>query len=106
MIVNPQSSHRVIGSRIDAHGNFVGILTGNPVVDIEKVAVLLANCIESQPVNRIGKVQVHALSVRPHTASFIAYFLCVSRGDVAGYEVAKTRITVLEVVVALTLGDV
>ncbi len=87
-------------------GTCVGILTGNPLVDIEQIAVLLANCFEAEPVNRIRKVQVHTLTVRPNAASFIAYFLRISRRDIAGYEVAETRVAVLEVVIALVFGNV
>src|ERR1700747_3206771 len=90
---------------IDPHWYRVGVFSRNPFVNLEQVSVLLANCLQAEPVNRIGKVQIDSLTMRAHTSTFIAYFLRIARSDIAGYKVAKTWITVFEIVIALTFRN-
>src|ERR1700730_1431920 len=106
MIINPQSAHRVMGSWIDPHRHRVCIFSGNSLIDVEQIAVLLTNRFEAEPVDRIRKVQVHALAVRTHAASLVAYFLRIPRRDVSGNQVAEAWVTILEVVVTLSFGDI
>ena len=41
VVIDPESSHRVVRRRVDAHRRLVGILTGDALVHLEQVPVLL-----------------------------------------------------------------
>src|SRR6266478_3277528 len=95
-----------MGGGIDSHRHRVRILACDPLINVEQVPVLLTNRIQTEPLNSISEVQVDALPVRPNAAPLIADIFGISGGDVAGNEVAKTRIASLQIVVALVLRDV
>src|SRR4029077_6551164 len=56
--------------------------------------------------NGIREIQIDALPVRPDAAPFVAHFLGVSRRDIAGHEIAETRIAVFQIVVAFAFGNI
>ena len=95
VVIHPQPAHGVMRSGIDPHRHGVRVFSRDPLINVEQISVLLANRFQTEPLNGIREVQVHALSMRPDTASFIAHFLSVSRCDIAGYQVTKTRVSVL-----------
>ena len=59
----------------------------------------------AQPFDGIGEIEINAKAVLAHSASFIAYGLCVPGRYVARNEVAEAGIFPFEVVIALVLGD-
>src|SRR5260221_10917953 len=106
MVVNPEPTHGVVGSGVNPHRHRVCIFPGDPLIYVEEVAVLLANGFQAEALNSISKIQIHTLPVRPDSTTFIAHFLGISRGDIAGYEIAETWVAVLQVVVALVFGNI
>ena len=43
IVVDPQAAHRVMDGRIDAHRRLIRILTGDPLIHVEQIAVALTN---------------------------------------------------------------
>src|SRR5260370_21002244 len=95
-----------MGSAIYPHRPRGRILSRNPLIDGQQIAVFFANRFEPQPVDRVGKIQIDTLPVWADAAAFVTYFLCVPRCDIAGYEVPETGVSILQVIVALTLGNI
>src|SRR5580704_9979121 len=95
-----------MGGGINPHRDGVCIFSRDPLVNIKQVAVLLTNCFEAEPVNRLGKIQIDTLPMRADAAAFVTYFLCVPRCDIAGYEIPETGVAILQIVVALTFGNI
>src|SRR6266478_5684555 len=106
MIVNPQSPHCVVRSGIDAHWHIICIISSNPLIDVEQIAVLLPDGFQPEPVNSVRKIQVNTLSVGPHAAPFVAHFLRIARCDVTWNKVAETWVAVLLIVVSIGLRNV
>src|SRR5258708_30953787 len=106
VVIHPEAAHSVMRSGIDPHRHGVRVLSRDPLIDVEQISVLIANCFQTKALNGIHEVQLHTLPMRPDTASFVAYFLSVSRCDVAGYEVTKTRVPVLQIIVAFAFRDI
>src|SRR6185436_2026413 len=71
------------------------------LVHVEEVAVPAANDRDANTCDRVGEIEVDGETAIANTPAFITNGLRVARGHVAGHEVAKARITALEIVVAL-----
>ncbi len=87
------------------HGGFVSILSGDFLIHVEKVAVFFADLRLSQAANGIGEVEIDALATWADAAPFVANFLRIAGGHVAGDEIAEAWVAPLEIIVALVLGD-
>jgi hypothetical protein len=92
-------------SRIDPHGNFVGILSSDFLIHVEEVAVFFANHGLGKPANRIREVQINALPAGAHASPFIADFLRIARSNVAGNQIAEARVTPFEVIIPLVFRN-
>src|SRR5258706_9875223 len=90
---------------INAHRYFVCVLPGNFLVHVEEVAVFLADLRLAHTANGIGEIEIDALAAWSDAAAFVANFLCGTRGNIAGHEIAETWVTPLEVIIAIFLGD-
>src|SRR5437762_14155718 len=53
----------------------------------------------------VGDLEVNAETARPDTAALVAHFLRGARSDVAGGEVAVTRVFPFQIVIAVGLGN-
>ena len=104
-VVDPQSAHRVVRGRVDAHRHVIGVLAGDALVHLEEVAVALFDHVAAETIDRIAEVQVHAVLQRTNTATRVDRTLGRARRDVARGQVAVARIQTLEDVVALLLGN-
>ncbi len=105
LIIHPQPAHRVMDRRINAHRNFVRILICDAFIHFEQVAVALANFVNAQPLDRIREIEINAEPVFAHSAPFIAHRFRIPRSNVAGHQIAETRIPSFKVVVALGFGN-
>ena len=106
VVIDPEAAHRVVHGRVDSHRNLVGILAGDPLVDLEEVAILLPDLLQPEPLDGVAEVEIDAVSARPHAAALVADLLGRARGHVARHEVAEARVAALQVVIALVFGDV
>ena len=106
VVIDPEAAHRVVHGRVDSHRRLVGILAGDPLVDLEEVAVLLPDLIQPQPLDGVAEVEIDAVSARPHAAPLVADLLGRARGHVARHQIAEARVAALQVVIALVFGDV
>ncbi len=105
VVVDPQAAHGVVDRRVDAHGDPVGVLAGDPLVHLEEVAVPLGHRRPAQARDRVGEVEVDPQPAGADPAPLVADALGGAGGDVAGDQVAEGRVEAFQVVVALVLGD-
>ena len=118
VVVDPQPAHRVVDGRVDPHRHLVRVLARDLQVHVEQVPVARLDDLLAQPVDRIGEVQVDAAAHvarvavevllgdgRADTATLVAHVLRLAGRDVAWHQVAERRIDPLQVVVAVSLGD-
>src|SRR5262249_29780105 len=68
-------------------------------------AILVLDLLSPEPPDRVGEVEVDAVTTRAHAPALVAHPLGGTTGDVTRHEVAEPRVLALEVVVALVLGD-
>ena len=92
-------------SRIDAHGNLIGIFSGDALVHLEEVAIAFGDLGGTEALDAVGEIEIHTEAARADAATFVALALGSARGDVARNKVAETRVAALEVVVALGFRD-
>ncbi len=74
------------------HGNPVGVLIGDLVIDVEKVAVTLAHAAFAQAPEGFGKIEIDSQPAPAHAPPLVAHPLRRPRSDVPGAEVAEGRI--------------
>ena len=106
VIVDPQSAHGVVDSRVDPHRRFVRIFVRDPLVHLKQVAVARLDGIASEAVDRILEVEVDSKLCLADSPSRVALEFRGARGNVTRNEVAEARVAAFEIVVALVLGDV
>ena len=95
VVVHPDPAHGVVDCRVDPHGNLVWILTGDLLIHVEEVAVLIRHPLLAQAVDGIGEIEVDATPDLPgravrlllshrgtHTAALIAHVLGLAGGDI------------------------
>ncbi len=68
MVIDPESAHRVVRGRVDAHRHVIGVLARDALVDLEEVAVLVPDVVQPQPPDGVGEVEVDAAPAGPHVA--------------------------------------
>ena len=106
LVVNPESSHRVMGGGIDAHRRAIGIVAADPLVHGHQVAVAGGDDITAFAADRVGEIQVHRTSARTDAVTGVAEFPGAAGGDIPGGHVAVGGIHPLEEVIPLLLRDV
>src|SRR2546430_620342 len=74
-VVPPEPAHRVVRRRIDAHGHAIGVVAGDAVVDLEEIAVLLPDVVETEPRDGVGEVEVDPVTAGPDPATLVAHLL-------------------------------
>ena len=58
VVVHPESAHRVVDGRVDAHRNLVGIFSGNPLVHLEQVAVSRFDDLDTQALDGLLEIEI------------------------------------------------
>ena len=117
LIVNPDTTHRVVDSRIDHHGivvllaidlvgQFTRIDIGDLLVHVEEVAIALANHVDTQAVDGLAEVEEHGLASVVDTVTLVATLLGGAASHVARHEVTEGGITALQIIVAVLLRNV
>jgi len=106
VVVDPEATHRVVGSGIDPHGRLVRILVGDPLVHLEQVPVPVLDRLASETADRIFEVQVDPVLERTDAVAFFDQAHRRPGGDVAGDQVPERRVLTFEVVVAVLFGNV
>jgi hypothetical protein len=99
IIVHPQAPHCVMDRRVNAHRSMVGIVSGDFFVDIEEVAVTLADGVFTETLDRVLEIEIDAAPARTNAATFIAHFLGAA-GRISRERVAVARIFALEIIIA------
>src|SRR5690606_19359141 len=101
VVVDPQAAHDVVHGGVDAHRDLVRVLPGDALVHVEEVAVLGLHGVAAEALDGVGEVEVHAaahaVDLRADAAALVAHVLGLSRGDVAGYQVAEGGVDPLQV---------
>ena len=105
VVVHPEPAHGVVGGRVDAHGGLVRVLTGDAIVHLEEIAVLLLDLLGAEALGGFGEVQVDPEPRAAHAPAIVADLLGGAAGDVAGGQVAVRGVFALQVVVPLLLGN-
>ena len=105
VVVDPKTAHGVVRGRIDAHGDFVGVLAGDALVHFEEVAVALGNLVFAETLDGIGEIEIDAKTSWADTVACIAFGFGGAGSDIARNEIAETGILALEIVVALGFGN-
>ena len=115
-IVNPNTTHRIVDSGINHHrvvvvatvgrGTlFTGVHVGNLLIHVEEVAITLTDDVDTQTLDSLREVEEHSQTSVVHTEAGIATLLGCTAGHVTGNQVTEGRITALQVVVAVFLGN-
>ena len=95
-----------MNGRIDHHRFVIRIHVGNLLIHLEKVAVTGFDDVLAQAGDRRLEIQEHGQSGLVHAEACIAAFFGGTRSHIARHEVTESRITALQVVVAILLGDI
>ena len=91
--------------RVNPHRDLIGVLAGDPFIHVEKVAVTIRDCILSQALNGVGKIQVDSQTARTDTPTFVANFFSRSRGDIARRKVPVAGIFAFQEIVPFIFWD-
>ena len=75
IIIHPEPAHGVVHRWVNPHWHFVGIFAGYFFVNLEQIAVALANYVFPKPFDRIRKIEVNTAPAGTHAAAFVANFL-------------------------------
>ena len=105
IIVDPKAAHGVVDRGINAHRCVVGIVAGDLFVDVEKIAVTLADRRFAETRDRVLEIEINAASARADPAAFIADFLGATGRNIARGQIAEARVFALEIIVALGFRD-
>ena len=70
-VVDPQPAHRVVTGRVDTHRHLVRVLSRDPLVHVEQVSVALLDDVDSETIDGIGEVEIHAVFQRADTLAGI-----------------------------------
>ena len=106
LVIHPETTHRIVDSRIDHHRRFVRILICDLLIHLEEVAVLLLHHVASQTFDGIAEVEEYGKARIVHTITGIATFFGSTAGHITRHQVAEGRIATLQIVVALLFGNV
>lgn len=102
----PKVHHGVVRCRVNLHGNFVGVGSGNALVHLEEVVVALDDGFLSEAFNGIAEVEIYAATHFTNTTTFVADFFGAATGDaVARRQIAVARILAFQIVVAFSFRD-
>ena len=75
LIINPQTTHRVVQCRIDHHWCLIRIIVGNLLVHIEQVTIFLLNYLFTQAVDGVREIQEDSQTCVVHTVTSVATLL-------------------------------
>ena len=105
-VVNPDTTHGIVDSRINHHRVFVWADISDFFIHIEEVAVTLCNDIFTQTVDSFGEVKEYGKTGVVHAEALVAAFFGSAAGNVTRNEVTECRIAAFQVVVAVFLGNI
>ena len=106
LVVHPDTTHRVVDSRIDHHRRLVGIVVGDLFVHLEEVTIASFYDILTKTLDSAGEVEEDSQPRVVDTVASVAAFLSSTAGDVTRHEVTEGGIAALEVVVTILLLDI
>ncbi len=105
VVIDPQAAHRVMNGGVDPHRHFVGVFAGDLFIDFEQISVALPDCMFSQPLDCVGKIEIDAATAWANAPAFVTNFLCRARRNIARRKIAVARIFSLEIIIALVIRD-
>ena len=79
IVIHPQSAHRVMDRRIDAHRTLIRVLARDLFVDVKKISVAFADRLFPDARDGIGEIQINTAPAFADAAAFIANFLGAAR---------------------------
>ena len=85
-VVNPDTTHSVVDSRVDHHwvvvvfavdgvSEFAWVHVGDFFIHVDEVAVALTNHVDTEAVDSFREVEEHSLTSVVHTEALVATFL-------------------------------
>ena len=105
VVVHPETTHRVMHSRVDAHRTLVGIFTGDVLIHLEEVAVAFLDGFLTETLDGIREIQINTEPAWADSPALVAGLFGRARRNVAGREVAVARVFALEEIIAIIFGD-
>ena len=106
LVVNPDTTHRIVDSREDHHRVLVRVLVHDLLVHLEEVSVLLSHYIFAQTLDSLAEVKEDSQTGVVDAVSLVATLFGSTRSYVTRHQVTKGRITTLEIVIAIFFGDI
>ena len=106
LVINPDTTHRIVDCREDHHRVLIRILVHDLLIHLEQVAVFLCYHVLAQTLDSVAEIQEHGQSGIVHTVSGIATLFCCTARYVTRYEVSECRITTLQIVIAVFFRNV
>src|SRR5688500_17396508 len=91
--------------RIDAHWDLIGVLAGDGLLHVEKIAVALLDRRSAQSSAAIRTTEVSTEPAWTDTTTLVTRFFRRTCGDVARGKIPETRVLALQEVIALGFGN-
>ena len=85
--------------RIDHHWILIRINRCNFLIHLKEVAVFFGNYVFSVSVYGIFEIQINSKTCFSYAFAHIALFFGISRSNISGNKVTKTRIFVFQIIV-------
>ena len=116
LIVNPNTTHRIVDSRVNHHWlivlhtiDFVSeiarINISDFLIHIEEVAITLLHSIKTQAVDTLGKVEEYSQTCVIYAKALITTLLSCTASNITRNEVTECRIATLQIVVTVFFWD-
>ena len=105
LVVYPNSTHRVVDSRVDHHRRLVGIIVGNLFVHLEEVPIASLYNVLTETLDSRREVQEDSQPSVIHTIASVTTLLSRTASHVTRDEITEGWITTLEVIVTIFLLD-
>ena len=106
VVVDPQSTHRVVHGGVNPHRYLVRVFVGDLVVHVEEVAVLRADRRLAIAGDRVFEIEKHGLLSCADSKARVATFLGRAGRNVSRNHVSEGGVAAFEVVVPLAFRDV
>src|SRR5690625_1047565 len=105
IIINPESAHRVVDRRINAHRYVISDFAGDALVHVKEVTVALLDRLFTKPFDRIGEIEINSPSARTNPAAFVANLFRTPGRNITRRQIPVTRILPLKIIIALGMWD-
>src|SRR5258708_8573847 len=105
-VVHPQTTHRKVGRRRNAHRFLIGVYASNFLIHAKKVAVLFLYPLLPLFGDRSGKIEIHGVLEYSYSIAGVDPFFSRARRNITGGKIAKRRVAAFEVIISIRLRNV